>query len=154
MSFCVYNLQANRTKKNLENLAKAFGFNMEEESNRAINRIQLRIKPSELRLLREKYQQYKRGRKGYSFTRYILDVCLAHGIHPTKQTKPLELVVLLKWILEELSKQGNNINQAAKKMNAIPDNKVIFNESQNLKRYLIQNQPLINQLKNVLEQLS
>ncbi len=153
MSFCTYNLQANHVKKNLENLANAFGFEMEENVivANATERINLRLTPLEKEMIREKFQLYRKGRGKYSLSRFILDRCLTFG-KPTGEHKKMNLdQSTLNSILTELLKQGNNINQVAKKMNSVPDNKVIYNEAQNLKSYLNQNSQVIETLHYLLK---
>jgi hypothetical protein len=153
MSFCTYNLQANHAKKDLENLAKAFGFEMEEEKNlvTATERINLRLTPVEKESIKEKFQLYRKGRGKYSLTRFILDRCLSFG-KPIGDHKKMNMdQSTLNSILTELLKQGNNINQVAKKMNSVPDNKVIYNEAQNLKTYLNQNLEVIETLHYLLK---
>lgn len=153
MSFCTYNLQANRTKKDLENLAKAFGFDMEIEiSERASSRLYLRLTPKQKRELYQCFLERKSNRKSYSLTRYILDLCFANkdSDHLYKVVDTDKIVI--NAILVELSKQGNNINQIAKKINTVTDNKVIYNETKNLKEYLSENREIIKKLKRVLFQ--
>lgn len=143
---------ANRTKKNLENLANAFGFEMEEEVVlRATERINLRLTLAEKNQLKHKFQSYKKGRGSYSMTRFILDRCLSIGKQAPGQAKiPFEQSSLSS-ILNELSRQGKNINQIAKKMNSVQNNKVIYNEAQNLKSYLKQNQEILKSLRMLIK---
>jgi hypothetical protein len=151
MSFCTYNLQANRTKKDLENLAKAFGFDMEIEIvERASARLYLRLTPKQKRELYQCFLDRKSKRKSYSLTRFILDLCFSNkNIDQFNKTVDTDKIVI-NAIMVELSKQGNNINQIAKKINTVTDNKVIYNETKNLKEYLSENREIIKKLKQVL----
>jgi hypothetical protein len=151
MSFCTYNLQANRTKKDLENLAKAFGFDMEIEIvERASARLYLRLTPKQKKELYQCFLDRKSKHKSYSLTRFILDLCFSNkNIDQFNKTVDTDKIVI-NAIMVELSKQGNNINQIAKKINTVTDNKVIYNETKNLKEYLRENQEIIKKLKQVL----
>lgn len=140
-----------RTKRNLENLANAFGFEMEEEVLRATERINLRLTLADKNQLKHKFQSYKKGRGSYSMTRFILDRCLSYGKQAPGQAKiPVEQSNLSS-ILNELSRQGKNINQIAKKMNSVQNNKVIYNEAQNLKSYLKQNHEILKSLRMLIK---
>jgi hypothetical protein len=141
---------ANRTKKNLENLANAFGFEMEEEVLRASERINLRLTLAEKNQLRQQFQSYKKRRGSCSMTRFILDRCLSYGKPTSGHTLIQNEQSSFNSMLNELSRQGKNINQIAKKMNSVQNNKVIYNEAQNLKSYLKQNDEVLQLLRTFM----